>query len=204
MYRRFLILGIVLVFGLNLYAENSRIQPEKVSKRIESNRGAEGKTLVSETEYRAVINADFNTVVDVLSNLDGAADLFPNVKESRVLINNSAVISRKILVSYKVLGMGHSYSFIENLNFIENTDSIFTLESVLTLSLDQKLNGYRGIWHVERLPDSADGVSRSFISLYSYFDYRNPFFLQETILEAFTDNEVSEMFNCVAQASGVY
>ncbi len=203
MFRRFIFLGIIIVFGLNLYAEG-RIKPESVSRRIESGRGPEGKTLVSESEYRAVLDADFNTLVDVLSDLDGAADLFPSVKESRVLINNSALISRRILVSYKVFGIGRSYSFIENLNFIENTESMFTLESVLTKSLDQTLNGYRGVWHVERLPDSDDGMSRSLISLYSYFDYNKPFFLQEAILEAFTDNEVSDMFNCVAQAAGVY
>ena len=111
------------------------------------------------------------------------------------------LIRRRIKASYKLLGVGRSYSYIEDVNFLENTSDKFTLESVLVKSLDDELNSYRGFWHVERLPNTTAGEAQSLVSLYSYFDYSKPFFMQDKVLDAFTDDQVADMFANVEKAA---
>ena len=193
-----LTISFLFLFSQVLVALPDQLTPEPVMKNIGYTRNAFGRTLISEVEYRAVMNAGFNDVVKILSNPEGVSELFKNIAESRVVNHDPANLQRKIKAVYRVLGHDVSYSYIENLNIPENNYNSFKIESRLQKSLDESLNDYRGYWKVERIPGDP---ARSEVTLYSYYNYRNPFFLQDVILDTFTDNEIKDMYNSVEKAA---
>ena len=196
----FAVLIVVLICPV-IFAEPAKVKPETVLKNIEFVQGKDGKTLYSETEYVLVMNAEYESVVQILSNLEGPAKLFPHVVESTVLQRNDNGIRRRIKARYEILGMGVSYSYVEKINFIETTADKFKIESELVESLDGELKAYRGFWTAERLPELKDGQPRTRVRLYSFFDYSKPFFMQDIILKTFTDEENHLMLSCVEAAA---
>ena len=196
----FTVLIVVLICPA-VFAEPAKVKPETVLKNIEYIKGEDGKTLYSETEYVLVMNAEYESVVQILSNLEGPAKLFPHVVESTVLQRNDNEIRRRIRARYEILGMGVSYSYVEKIKFVDTSTDKFKIESELVESLDGELMGYRGYWTAERLPDLKDGQPQTRVSLYSFFEYSKPFFMQDIILKTFTDEENHLMLSCVEAAA---
>lgn len=191
----FILLSLSL-FPSNLFAFSNT--PEPVFKNIGYQKTEFGRNLVSEVEYRAVMNADYESVVSILANPEGVSNLFKNIVESPVINYDPLNIQRKITAAYEILGITVSYSYLEKMAILKQTDDSFEVESVLFESLDKKINAYRGFWRVEKIPGDSE---RSLVSLYSYYNYRKPFFMQDVILETFTDSEITDMFCAVEKAA---
>ncbi len=79
-----------------VFAEAVGRHPDNLRKNIEFVRRRNNEDLISEVEYTKVLHVDFNSIVNVLSNLGGAADLFPNVEESPLIPSGCNDINRKI------------------------------------------------------------------------------------------------------------
>jgi hypothetical protein len=193
-----LILSAVSVSALSFdpaLAEGLGPSPRQITLRIETLEDAGGRRLLSETEHHAVLPVSFESALRVLSDLEGAVELFYNVTLSKIVDSPENTLYRHIEASYDFLGIGQSYSYIEEITEPLHSSEAYMIKSTLVESIDGKMNDYRGYWYVHRLPPASDGRFRTYVRLYSYIDYNEPFFLQDLILKLFADYEVNSMFS---------
>ena len=188
---------ILLFCSAVLFADELGFSPKPVYKNIGYVKNSNGRKLVSEAEYHGLMDVEYEAVVSVLSDLEGSDELFPNVVECEITApGGRGGTERRIKASYEILGLGRSYNYVETVSVPENGTQRFRQESWLVESLDDELSDYHGSWVVERCNDGSVKVN-----LYSYFEYKNPFFMQELILESFTDSQIRQMFKHVEEAA---
>ncbi len=196
----FLLITFLLLVTPNLVFSSDMVK-KPVSIKLEKKHKNGENILMHESEYSEVFNIDFDSVVGVLSNIPGAANLFSSIRECEIQYESDEYSLRRLLAVYQFQGVGESYEYLERVQILTNTSTDFRIESWLEKSIDGKLNDYRGWWNVKKLPPSPEGKVRTEVTLYSYFEYLNPFFLQDVVLKLFGGGEILSMFSSVESAA---